>query len=104
MVSTFPTVLVFRFYHPVLSWRRSLPGEVWVPKKLGVELLKLKKCTSKNNIKNSTPKNSQKSQNVSKYASILSLNGTHFASKIDLKLILEQKCKTSRNIIIYYVL
>ena len=39
-----------------------------------------------------------------KDASIVSPNDTNFASKINLKLMLEQMCKTSRNIIICYVL
>ena len=43
-------------------------------------------------------------QKVSQMTSIGSQNGTNLASKIVLKLILKQKCKTSRNIIIYYVL
>ena len=41
---------------------------------------------------------------VSQMTSIGSQNGANLASKIVLKLILKQKCKTSRNIIIYYVL
>ena len=43
-------------------------------------------------------------QKVSQMTSIGSQNGANLASKIVLKLILKQKCKTSRNIIIYYVL
>ena len=43
-------------------------------------------------------------QKVCPMTSIRSLNGANLMSKIELKLILKQKCKTSRNIIIYYVL
>ena len=43
-------------------------------------------------------------QKVSQMTSIGSQNGANLTSKMDLKLTSKQKCKTSRNIIIYYVL
>ena len=43
-------------------------------------------------------------QKVSQLTSIRGLNGANLTSRIYSKLILRQKCKTSRNLIIYYVL